>query len=57
MTEQQRKELEYLRHVVLNNLLGIKALCAQVEESIKTITSAVDNYIKTWEEDGHDTDL
>ena len=49
MTEQQRKELEYLRHTVLNSIVVMRAHVKQIEAQCALISAALDDYQATWE--------
>ena len=51
MIDQQRKDLEYLRHVMLNCIVKLKALVIQGEELLKVMSAALCDYEATWEGD------
>ena len=49
MTGQEKKELDYLRHVVLNGTAVILGCLKEIEERISVMASAIKSYRKKWE--------
>lgn len=51
MTDQKKKELDYLRHVILNGTAIILGSLKEVEDRIFMMSSAVKSYQQKWEEE------
>ena len=49
--DQYTKDLEYLRHVVLNTCVNMMGCMREMEKLLNTSTRAVKEFNKTWEEE------
>ena len=45
---QQHKELNYLRHLILNGTSNIAGMLRQMENQIKLMTEAINTYEEKW---------
>ena len=56
MADQEKKELDYLQHIILNGTAVILGCLKEIEERISVMASAVKSFRQKWETNKHDED-
>ena len=49
MSDQEKKELDYLQHIILNGTAVILGCLKEIEDRISVMASAVKSYRQKWE--------